>query len=195
MYVGTPPEQGASMPPRRWSAAHHLSGRVRSSAGRICHRNLLLVRANANAACHSGMALPAYIWLPGCRRKPRWPTSASATAPEADLMAYRDRSWADTRPYAFGISVSNATPSTQGLPNVDPVYTWVRLAQRVPVRIKITDVPPGIPRFGYDATSDHPRCRGAEKRARSASASPASGITCRHHFTVRGRHLTRTADR
>jgi multidrug resistance efflux pump len=44
-----------------------------------------------------------------------------------------------------GISVSNATPSTQGLPSVDPIYTWVRLAQRVPVRIRITDVPVGIP--------------------------------------------------
>lgn len=44
-----------------------------------------------------------------------------------------------------GISVSNAAPSTQGLPNVDPVYTWVRLAQRVPVRIRITHVPDGVP--------------------------------------------------
>jgi hypothetical protein len=44
-----------------------------------------------------------------------------------------------------GISVSNAAPSTQGLPSVDPVYTWVRLAQRVPVRIRITDVPVGVP--------------------------------------------------
>ena len=44
-----------------------------------------------------------------------------------------------------GISVSNATASTQGLPNVDPVYTWVRLAQRVPVRIAIDHVPPGVP--------------------------------------------------
>jgi multidrug resistance efflux pump len=31
------------------------------------------------------------------------------------------------------------------LPNVDPVYTWVRLAQRVPVRIAIDHVPPGVP--------------------------------------------------
>jgi multidrug resistance efflux pump len=31
------------------------------------------------------------------------------------------------------------------LPNVDPVYTWVRLAQRVPVRIAIDKVPPGVP--------------------------------------------------
>jgi multidrug resistance efflux pump len=34
-----------------------------------------------------------------------------------------------------GISVSNAAAGTQGLPNVDPIYTWVRLAQRVPVRL------------------------------------------------------------
>jgi hypothetical protein len=44
-----------------------------------------------------------------------------------------------------GISVSNAAPSTQGLPNVNPVYTWVRLAQRVPVRIRITHIPAGVP--------------------------------------------------
>ena len=44
-----------------------------------------------------------------------------------------------------GVSVSNAAPSTQGLPNVDPVYSWVRLAQRVPVRIQITHVPADVP--------------------------------------------------
>ena len=32
-----------------------------------------------------------------------------------------------------------------GLPNVDPIYTWVRLAQRVPVRVAIDAVPPGVP--------------------------------------------------
>jgi hypothetical protein len=31
------------------------------------------------------------------------------------------------------------------LPNVDHVYTWVRLGQRVPVRIAIDNVPPGVP--------------------------------------------------
>ena len=40
-----------------------------------------------------------------------------------------------------GISSAQAAPSTQGLPNIDPVYTWVRLAQRIPVRVRITDVP------------------------------------------------------
>ena len=41
--------------------------------------------------------------------------------------------------------MSNAAAGTQGLPNVDPIYTWVRLAQRVPVRVAIDTVPPDVP--------------------------------------------------
>jgi len=44
-----------------------------------------------------------------------------------------------------GISDANAASSTQGLPNVDPVFTWVRLAQRIPVRIRIDQVPQDVP--------------------------------------------------
>src|SRR6266568_6306575 len=43
-----------------------------------------------------------------------------------------------------GISAANAASSTQGLPNVDPIFTWVRLAQRIPVRIRIDQVPPEV---------------------------------------------------
>jgi hypothetical protein len=64
---------------------------------------------------------------------------------EAKLMGYRDPAIGQVETVTRGISVSNAAPSTQGLPNVDPVYTWVRLAQRVPVRIRITHVPAGVP--------------------------------------------------
>jgi RND family efflux transporter MFP subunit len=64
---------------------------------------------------------------------------------EAVLMGYRDPIVGRVETVTRGISVANAAPSTQGLPNVDPIYTWVRLAQRVPVRIKITDVPAGVP--------------------------------------------------
>jgi hypothetical protein len=64
---------------------------------------------------------------------------------EAVLMGYRDPILGRVESVTRGISVSNAAPSTHGLPSVDPVYTWVRLAQRVPVRVRITDVPPGVP--------------------------------------------------
>jgi len=45
---------------------------------------------------------------------------------------------------ARGINVPNAQPNDQGLASVSPIFTWVRLAQRVPVRIRIHKVPDGI---------------------------------------------------
>jgi RND family efflux transporter MFP subunit len=45
---------------------------------------------------------------------------------------------------ARGIVVSNATPGKSGLANVNPVFTWVRLAQRIPVRIRIDQVPADV---------------------------------------------------
>jgi multidrug resistance efflux pump len=44
---------------------------------------------------------------------------------------------------ARGINVQNAQPNGQGLATVDPIFTWVRLAQRVPVRIHIDQLPSG----------------------------------------------------
>ena len=75
-----------------------------------------------------------------------------------------------------GISVSNAAPSTQGLPRIDPVNTWVRLAQRVPVRIRITDVPAGVPLVsGMTATVTIRRYK-----ARESTAWLGDGLALRH---------------
>jgi hypothetical protein len=64
---------------------------------------------------------------------------------EAQLMGYAQPILGHVKTVTRGVSVSNAAPGTQGLPNVDPIYTWVRLAQRVPVRIAIDVVPPDVP--------------------------------------------------
>jgi len=45
---------------------------------------------------------------------------------------------------ARAINVPNADPNQQGVANVNPVFTWVRLAQRVPVRIQVDQVPEGL---------------------------------------------------
>jgi multidrug resistance efflux pump len=45
---------------------------------------------------------------------------------------------------ARAINVSNAQPNSQGVATVNPIVTWVRPAQRSPVRIHIDDVPPGL---------------------------------------------------
>jgi multidrug resistance efflux pump len=45
---------------------------------------------------------------------------------------------------ARGITVANAQRGQSGLANVNPIFTWVRLAQRVPVRIHLDSVPASI---------------------------------------------------
>ncbi|TCM22168.1 RND family efflux transporter MFP subunit [Novosphingobium sp. PhB165] len=45
---------------------------------------------------------------------------------------------------AAGIGDTTRTDSHNLLPNVDPTFTWVRLAQRIPVRIRLTEVPSGV---------------------------------------------------
>ena len=43
-----------------------------------------------------------------------------------------------------GIADTNRGQAAQGLASVDPVFTWVRLAQRIPVRIHIDRVPENV---------------------------------------------------
>ncbi len=45
---------------------------------------------------------------------------------------------------ARAINVANAQPAAQGVANVNPIFTWVRLAQRIPVRIHIDEMPPDV---------------------------------------------------
>jgi hypothetical protein len=42
------------------------------------------------------------------------------------------------------VNVANALSNGQGLATVNPIFTWVRLAQRIPVRIHIDEVPEGV---------------------------------------------------
>jgi RND family efflux transporter MFP subunit len=84
-------------------------------------------------------------WIDGYFEETKMAHVCVGDRAEAALMGYRDPIVGRVQSVTRGISVSNAAPSTQGLPNVDPVYTWVRLAQRVPVRIQVTVVPAGVP--------------------------------------------------
>jgi multidrug resistance efflux pump len=45
---------------------------------------------------------------------------------------------------ARAINVANAQPNGQGVATVNPIFIWVRLAQRIPVRIQIDQVPKGV---------------------------------------------------
>jgi multidrug resistance efflux pump len=84
-------------------------------------------------------------WIDGYFEETKLARLCVGDRAEAKLMGYSAPIIGHIATVTRGISVSNAAASTQGLPNVDPVYTWVRLAQRVPVRIAIDKVPPGVP--------------------------------------------------
>jgi multidrug resistance efflux pump len=60
------------------------------------------------------------------------------------LMAYDAPVLGHVESIGRGISDPNDQINTRGLPMVNPIFTWVRLAQRVPVRIAIDTVPPGV---------------------------------------------------
>jgi len=45
---------------------------------------------------------------------------------------------------AYGIEDQNRSTSSDLLASVNPTFSWVRLAQRVPVRIKLVNVPPDL---------------------------------------------------
>ncbi len=60
------------------------------------------------------------------------------------LMGYREVVHGHVDSIARGINVPNALADQAGLASVNPIFTWVRLAQRVPVRIHIDQVPRGV---------------------------------------------------
>jgi multidrug resistance efflux pump len=60
------------------------------------------------------------------------------------LMGYSQIVRGEVGGVARGIKVSNAQSDPQGLASVNPIFTWVRLAQRVPVHVGIDQVPDGV---------------------------------------------------
>jgi multidrug resistance efflux pump len=60
------------------------------------------------------------------------------------LMGYSQVVRGHVDSIARAINVANAQPNSQGVATVNPIFTWVRLAQRIPVRIDIDDVPSDV---------------------------------------------------
>jgi hypothetical protein len=84
-------------------------------------------------------------WIDGYFEETKLARTCIGDRVEAKLMGYAEPVLGHVTSVTRGIGVSDAAGGTQGLPNVNPVFTWVRLAQRVPVRIAIDHVPPGVP--------------------------------------------------
>jgi RND family efflux transporter MFP subunit len=108
----------------------------------------LLMRVGDYA--HQGTANVSVIdtdsyWVDGYFEETKMARICVGDRIQAKLMGYGEPITGHVATVTRGIGVSNAAEGAQGLPNVDAVYTWVRLAQRIPVRIAIDNVPAGIP--------------------------------------------------
>lgn len=70
------------------------------------------------------------------------------------LMAYPDQALqGSVESLGWGIAPADGNTGYNLLPSIKPVFQWIRLAQRIPVRIKLDQIPPGVElRFGLTAS-------------------------------------------
>jgi multidrug resistance efflux pump len=73
---------------------------------------------------------------------------------QVTLMAYQDKPIAGiVESIGWGIAHSDGNPGANLLPSIKPVFQWIRLAQRIPVRVKLNRLPEGVElRFGLTAS-------------------------------------------
>jgi multidrug resistance efflux pump len=84
------------------------------------------------------------FWVDGYFEETQLTSVREGDPAKIKLMGYRQIVHGEVGSVARGINVPNTQPDPQGLATVNPIFTWVRLAQRVPVHIRLNQVPDGI---------------------------------------------------
>ena len=84
------------------------------------------------------------FWVDGYFEETSLQAIREGDAASIKLMGYSHVVHGHVDSIARGIDVANVQPDQTGLASVNPIFTWVRLAQRVPVRIHIDQVPEGV---------------------------------------------------
>src|SRR5580693_8838348 len=84
------------------------------------------------------------FWIDAYFEETRLPLIHEGDIAKIKLMGNRELILGEVGGLSRGITVANAQPDPAGLANVNPIFTWVRLAQRIPVRINFKQVPEGV---------------------------------------------------
>ena len=110
-------------------------------------------QATANKAILALVDENAY-WVFGFFREDAIPEVKVGDTAKVTLLAYPDTPLSGkVESIAWGISHSDGNPGSNLLPAVKPVFQWIRLAQRIPVRIKLDKLPKNVKlRFGLTAS-------------------------------------------
>ncbi|MFT4520773.1 MAG: multidrug resistance efflux pump [Halioglobus sp.] len=96
----------------------------------------------------------ASFWVFGYFRESEISEVAIGDPAKITLMAYPDEPLdGKVESLGWGIAPSDGNTGTKLLPSIKPVFQWIRLAQRIPVRIKLDQIPEGVElRFGLTAS-------------------------------------------
>ncbi len=110
-------------------------------------------QATANKAILALVDENAY-WVFGFFREDAIPEVSVGDTAMVTLLAYPDTPLSGkVESIAWGIAHSDGNPGNNLLPSVKPVFQWIRLAQRIPVRIKLDKLPENVKlRFGLTAS-------------------------------------------
>ena len=96
----------------------------------------------------------ASFWVFGYFRESEIGEVTIGDTARVTLMAYPETPLSGTvESLGWGIAPSDGNTGTKLLPSIKPVFQWIRLAQRIPVRIKLDKLPEGVElRFGLTAS-------------------------------------------
>lgn len=94
------------------------------------------------------------FWVFGYFRENQLEQIQIGSKAKVTLMAHPDKPIdAVVESLGWGIAPKDGTVGYNLLPNVNPVFQWIRLAQRIPVRIALNELPEGVAlRFGLSAS-------------------------------------------
>ncbi|KAB0550751.1 efflux RND transporter periplasmic adaptor subunit [Pseudomonas argentinensis] len=108
--------------------------------------NLRLAQGNYVTAGQAVMALvdTASFYVQAYFEETKLPRIQAGAPVEIWLMGGEQEIRGQVEGISRGITDRNASPDGQLLANVEPTFNWVRLAQRIPVRIKLDALPENV---------------------------------------------------
>ncbi|WDY59169.1 efflux RND transporter periplasmic adaptor subunit [Pseudomonas sp. PSKL.D1] len=108
--------------------------------------NLRLAQGNYVNTGESVMALvdDATFYIQAYFEETKLPRIRVGDSVKVWLMGAGEAMQGHVQSIGRGITDSNSNPDSQLLPEVEPTFNWVRLAQRIPVRIRLDQIPEGV---------------------------------------------------
>ncbi len=136
---------------RAKAAVHHaelaleFTSVVAPVDGYVTNLNLRLGdHATANKAVLALVDISSY-WVYGFFKESHMADLRAGDLALVTLMRYPDKPiWGRVISKGWGIYQEDASTGEQLLPKISPTYEWIRLAQRVPVRVELGKLPEGV---------------------------------------------------